>query len=135
MNAKMWIVLAGILGALGVSLGAYHAHGLEKLLSGQGLNQADIDRRMDVCEVGVRYQMYHALALLGLGVLSAGQPSRCLNITGTLLLMGVVLFTGPLYATALLNLSVHWAIVPTGGMLMILGWASLAIAGLGATEK
>ena len=130
MNSKLWILVAGLLGATGVTLGAYHAHGLEKALAARGLEGDEIDQQMHNCEVAVRHQMYHALALLGIGLLATQRGGGALNSAGSLFVMGVLLFSGGLYAMVFAGHMLHWAIVPSGGLLLIMGWLSLMIAAI-----
>jgi uncharacterized membrane protein YgdD (TMEM256/DUF423 family) len=130
MNPKIWLVLAGILGASGVALGAYHAHGLEGWLTKQGLDSAEIVKRLHNCEVGVRYQMYHALALVGVAILAFRGNYAGLTAAGMLFLLGMLLFSGGLYWSVFSAVKIHWSIVPGGGLLLIIGWLALAVAGI-----
>ena len=63
MSPRVWLVLGALSAAIGVGLGAYHAHGLEKMLQMRLVNPADIDHQMRDFEVGVRYQLMHAVAI------------------------------------------------------------------------
>jgi uncharacterized membrane protein YgdD (TMEM256/DUF423 family) len=87
-----------------------------------------VDEKMGFCETAVRYQMYHVAALLSVGLLSLWRRTRLLHIAGFVLLSGVVGFCGGLYLMVFAGRSVHWAIVPSGGLLLIVGWAVLAAA-------
>jgi uncharacterized membrane protein YgdD (TMEM256/DUF423 family) len=133
MNAKVWIVIAGLLGAAAVGLGAFHAHGLNTMLEKRGDEPAKVAKRMHDCDVAVRYQMYHALALLAVGILAMRQPSVLLTSAGALLLLGVLLFSGGLYLIVFADNIVHWVIVPSGGLSMILGWVVLALSAVRLT--
>ncbi len=95
------------LGGLGVALGAFGAHALRGSLSESALN---------TFEIGVRYQMYHALALLALG----GQPQQ--RRAPLWLLSGTAVFSGSLYALALSGVKPLGAITPIGGVLQLVGW-------------
>lgn len=135
MVTKIFLVLAALLGASGVALGAYHAHGLEKSLRKQGLSEEVVSKRLDQCEVAVRYQMYHALALLAVGLLAArresGRASRgLLTAAGDLFLIGVLMFSGGLYLFVFAGNGIHWSIVPLGGLAFIVGWLALGVAAL-----
>jgi len=116
MNKK--IVLTGIvLIVTAIILGAFGAHALKEVLTAKSLNSF---------EVGVRYQIYHGLALLILG-LNAKTFSFDLRTVFRLILAGVVLFSGSIYGLAmqeLLNVSMKFfgPITPIGGVLMIVGW-------------
>jgi uncharacterized membrane protein YgdD (TMEM256/DUF423 family) len=81
-----------------------------------------------VFETGVRYQMYHALGLLVVGILAARRPSRSLHLAGLSFTAGTLVFSGCLYALVLTGQRWLGAIVPLGGLLLILGWTSLGIA-------
>jgi len=125
---RCWIVVAALLGASGVTLGAYHAHGLDQRLSVRGLPISEIEEQMHNCDVAVRYQMFHALALLGIGLLARSGASRLVHVSGALFLAGVVGFSGGLYLMVFTGNAIHWAIVPSGGLLLIVAWVMLAIA-------
>jgi uncharacterized membrane protein YgdD (TMEM256/DUF423 family) len=91
------------------------------------------------CDVAVKYQMYHALAIFGIGLLLARSP-RIVAVLGSIaaavMLLGVAGFSGGLYAMVFDIAKLHWSIVPLGGGLMILGWLVLGAAGLCvATER
>jgi uncharacterized membrane protein YgdD (TMEM256/DUF423 family) len=125
--AKIWIILAAMLGAGGVAMGAYHAHSLEKWLLQRGLEAESLTRQMHNCEVAARYQMHHALALLAVGILALGHRGGLLHCTAGLFLMGIVLFSGGLYLIVFTGKLIHWAIVPSGGLLLMTAWLSLAL--------
>ncbi len=79
-----------------------------------------------VFETGVRYQMYHALALLAVGLAAHQYPQASFHIAGWLFTAGIVLFSGSLYALALSGVRWLGAITPLGGVLFLAGWATLA---------
>ena len=118
MNGKTWLAAGAIFGALGVTLGAFAAHGLDDYLteSGQAAN----------FETAVRYQMYHAMAIVLVGVLAERRSQRWLTIAGWCFFLGVVGFSGVLYALVFTQVRTLGAIVPIGGTLLIIGWAALA---------
>jgi uncharacterized membrane protein YgdD (TMEM256/DUF423 family) len=122
-----WIVfLAGILGAIGVGIGAHAAHGLEDMLTKQGLAEADVLKRLDQCDVAVRYHMVHVVALLALGVSTSRRAVVAKNFAAFFMLLGIALFSGGLYSMVYFGQMGHWAIVPSGGLCLILGWLSVA---------
>ena len=135
MDARGWIVVGALMGAMGVGMGAYHAHGLKEKLQALGFtNQAENDRdRLDVrfanFGTAVRYQMAHAPVLILIGLLASRGRSRWLSVAGGLLLFGVIGFSGMLYAWSLGGPTFLVHIVPIGGMALILGWLALAVAG------
>lgn len=125
MPAKAWIVLAALLAAASVALGALAAHGLSDILQRQGL--PDVPRRVENFKTAAHYQMSHALGLLGLGLLTlAGRRHALLQAAGWLLLAGIVLFSGLLYVWAFCDYRPLVHIVPAGGISMIVGWVLFA---------
>ena len=112
--------LAGALaGLVGVAFGAFGAHGLRGRLSPEMLA---------VFETGVRYQMYHALALMLTAAMMGRVTGRAIAAAGWLFVTGIVLFSGSLYLLAVTGITVLGAITPIGGGAFLLGWACLAIA-------
>lgn len=121
MTARLLLQLAAVLGGLGVAIGAFGAHALHDMLAKAG--------RLDTFETAVRYQFYHALALLAAGVLWAARPElRALGTTGWLWLGGVVVFSGSLYALCFTGITKLGAVAPIGGLLLLAGWLNLALA-------
>jgi len=122
---KLWMTIGALYGFLGVALGAFGAHGLRARLSADALA---------IWKTAVDYQFYHALALLLVGLWAMQQPARALNVAGTCFALGVVLFSGSLYALALSGVRVLGAITPLGGLLFLCGWLSLAWRAVGASR-
>ena len=115
---KNFLLVAAILGFLGVAFGAFGAHGLRERLSPEMLA---------VFEIGVRYQMYHVFALLAVAVAIAHfGRARLLLIAGWSFIAGMLIFSGSLYAVALTGTGMFGAITPIGGVGLLLGWACLA---------
>jgi len=112
---------------LGVAIGAFGAHGLRTYLENMS-GDVDVARMLSTFETGARYQMYHAPVLILIGLLLARRPGRMLRIAGGCVLAGVIIFSGSLYMLVLSGVKVLGAIVPIGGMLLIIGWTLLAIA-------
>ena len=129
MSSRAVLFLAGLLGATGVTVGAYHAHGLEKALNKRGLEESELRRQLKNCGIAVRYTMYHALALVGIGLLKLQKTSKLLSFAAAAMLTGWLLFCGGLFAMVA-GVDQHWAIIPTGGLAFIVGWSCLAFAGL-----
>ena len=115
---KNFLLIAAVLGFLGVAFGAFGAHGLRNRLSPEMLS---------VFETGVRYQMYHVFGLLGVAAAigSFGQ-ARFLYAAGWSFVVGVLIFSGSLYALALTGTGMFGAITPIGGVGLLVGWACLA---------
>jgi uncharacterized membrane protein YgdD (TMEM256/DUF423 family) len=105
---------------LSVAIGAFGAHMLEGRIS---------DQYLEVYRTGVQYHMYHALGILLIAALADKLNSRKLALWASrLLLIGIVLFSGSLYALALSGVKVLGAITPLGGVAFLAGWLCLALA-------
>ena len=128
MDPRGWIVCGALLGAIGVATGAYSAHGLEQRLIARELEGQTLVKAKTSFDTAVRYQMYHALAIIAIGIMAQRRAGRPLQTAGFCFLLGVVLFSGNLYAQALLGRSIH-QLIPIGGGAFILGWCALAVAG------
>jgi uncharacterized membrane protein YgdD (TMEM256/DUF423 family) len=118
--AKLFISLGAAFAALGVALGAFGAHALSGRLPPEMLA---------VYHTGVEYQFYHALGLLVVGVLiNSRADSKALRWSGVLMVAGIVLFSGSLYALSLSG--EHWlgAITPAGGVAFVAAWICLIAA-------
>lgn len=116
--------IGAVFALLAVGLGAFGAHSLEKIVSPEEL---------DTFEVGVRYQFYHAFAILFIGLLSSRKQHRHLNTAGWLFTVGILFFSGSLYFLAVdeaLGLSLRWLgpVTPIGGTMFIIGWIFLILA-------
>lgn len=114
---KFWFIAGSLLAALAVAAGAFGAHALKARLP------ADL---LLVFETGVRYQMYHALGLLAVAFAAHRWPDNSFQAAGWLLLAGIVLFSGSLYALCLTGLRTLGAITPLGGLCFLAGWLLLA---------
>ena len=129
---KLWLLLGALLGGLAVALGAFGAHGLEGALharqaSGE-VTDAEVVKRLANWETAARYQMFHALALLAVGLLAARRCGKSINVAGAAFTLGVLIFSGCLYALVLTGHTWLGRVVPIGGTLLILGWICLAAA-------
>ncbi len=112
------LVLAAINGFVAVSLGAFAAHGLKSMLG------PDL---LATFQTGVQYHMYHALAMLAVGILVTQFPAQTgLRISGYLFMAGILIFSGSLYVLALSGIRWLGAITPIGGVAFLAGWATLA---------
>ena len=121
------MLVSGLLGCVGVAIGAYAAHGLEAALTEQGIESVELAKRLDQCEVAVRYHMLHVLALLVLGMVGPHLGSKMRVLASVFFLLGIALFSGGLYSMVFLGQMGHWAIVPSGGLCFILGWICVAL--------
>lgn len=115
---RIFFVLGAFFAFLGVALGAFGAHGLRERLSPEMLA---------IFEVGVRYQMYHALALLAVAWSSAQWPGTGATLAGWLFVAGIVIFSGSLYILSLSGVRWLGAVTPLGGLAFLAGWLCLAL--------
>ena len=112
--------LLGTLSAfVGVAAGAFGAHGLKERLSAEMLA---------IFETGVRYQMYHAFALVAAAWGAARWPGAWTTGAGWLFVAGTLIFSGSLYALSLTGIRWLGAITPIGGLAFLAGWLCLAAA-------
>ena len=111
----MWWRMAGVVGALGVMLGAFGAHGLE--------TRVEDPAQLEWWHTAARYHLVHAVALLGV----AAHPKRP-ALAGWLFVVGIAIFSGSLYTMGLTGIRWLGAVTPIGGLCLIGGWLSLAFA-------
>ena len=122
---KTFLIIGTLLAGLAVVLGAFGAHGLKKYVGPETVG---------TYQTGVQYQMYHAIALLIVGILYTRFGGSALNYAGIFFIAGTVLFSGSLYFLASLKamnkvgVSGIGIITPIGGVLFILGWIFLLVA-------
>lgn len=116
---RLFFVLGALAAFIGVALGAFAAHGLKVRLDATMLA---------TFETGVRYHMYHALALLAVAWAAARWPGAPVNASGWLFVAGIVLFSGSLYVLSLTGIRWLGAITPFGGLAFLGGWLCLAWA-------
>ncbi|MDP5031246.1 MAG: DUF423 domain-containing protein [Paraglaciecola sp.] len=116
---QFYLVAAGLSAMLSVMLGAFAAHGLKARLT---------ETMLATFQTGVQYQFYHSLGLILIVLLYRQQPSGLMMWSGTLMLAGMVLFSGSLYGLALTRLSWLGPITPLGGMCFVFAWLLLVIA-------
>ena len=119
---KTYLITSSLLAALAVALGAFGAHGLKKIVDADAVS---------VFQTGVQYQMYHSLALLGVGILYERFPFTLIKWAGAFFIVGIVLFSGSLYALTAFKaagkevwLGINIA-TPIGGLFFITGWLLL----------
>lgn len=127
VGSRFWVVLAALSGFLCVAIGAMGSHSLPERLAKQGFTESEVTKKLGQCEIGVKYQAYHSLAILALGISSAIRQRKAWKIACGMFLAGMLLFSGGLYSMVFLNQIGHWSIVPAGGSLLMVGWLILAI--------
>jgi uncharacterized membrane protein YgdD (TMEM256/DUF423 family) len=114
---KFWFGLGCLMAGLGVAAGAFGAHALKQRLA------PDL---LAAFETAVRYQMYHAFGLLALALTSDRWSGLNVNLAGWLFVIGIILFSGSLYALCLTGVRTFGAITPLGGLCFLAAWALLA---------
>lgn len=129
MRSKFLLTMAGIFAGTGVALGAFAAHGLKSLLA---------PYLMEVFETGVQYQFIHALAILACGLLlqfSMGDKAqKYFFIAAICFIIGVLCFSGSLYALALTGIKWFGPVTPIGGLFFMVGWGLFSYAALNMKE-
>jgi len=125
-RASRGAAIAGALfGLTGVAAGAFGAHALRSRLDAGALA---------IFDTAVRYQLVHALALLGSAWAIQQWPGRSAKTSAVLFAAGIVLFSGSLYALTLSGVALLGALTPVGGVLLLLGWLALALAAFGRSR-
>jgi uncharacterized membrane protein YgdD (TMEM256/DUF423 family) len=116
---RLFLVLSGLNGFVGVALGAFGAHGLRNKLG----SATDAARRLEIWETAARYQLFHALALALVAYLCTRSPSRAAPVCGYLFQAGILIFSGSLYALSLTRVRALGAITPIGGLCLLAAWS------------
>jgi uncharacterized membrane protein YgdD (TMEM256/DUF423 family) len=121
-----FVSVGSLLGALGVGLGALGAHALKSQLTVQ---------QLDTFHTAVQYQMYHAIGLVLVGLLNLHHRRRLFDLSGWAMLMGILLFSGFLFAWVLTGWRFLVYPVPVGGIAFIVGWLLLAFGAVDIGPK
>jgi uncharacterized membrane protein YgdD (TMEM256/DUF423 family) len=116
---KTFLLIGSLAGFIAVAFGAFGAHALRGRLTPELLA---------AFETGVRYQMYHALAVIAVGLMLGRMGGWLFATAGWLFTAGIVLFSGSLYVLALTGVTTFGAITPLGGLAFLAGWACLIVA-------
>jgi uncharacterized membrane protein YgdD (TMEM256/DUF423 family) len=120
MNGWVWVRLGAVLGFLAVGLGAFGAHSLKDRLETSNMTAT--------YQTAAHYQMDHALAIVAVGLFGvAGRCNRAVVLAGWAFLVGVILFSGSLYALAISGVTKLGIITPFGGLAFLAGWAALIV--------
>lgn len=122
-HSKNWLVVGALLAAVAIATGAIGAHLIKDWVMERYGEEAS--RRQELWETAARYQMYQAVGLMLLAMVST-LANRQRNIVGTAMLAGALIFCGCLYGYVMLDVKMLVHIVPIGGFSMIIGWALLA---------
>jgi uncharacterized membrane protein YgdD (TMEM256/DUF423 family) len=120
MSQRITLMAGAGLGLTAVLLGAFGAHALEPILVKNG--------SVETFELAVRYQFYHAIGLLVVGLLRFHLPSKLWSWIAILWVAGVVCFSGSLYTLAFETEITLWWVTPLGGLLLLAGWIALFVA-------
>jgi uncharacterized membrane protein YgdD (TMEM256/DUF423 family) len=123
ISEQAWFALGAFLAFVAVALGAFGAHALKQRLSADSLA---------VFETGVRYQMYHSLALLAVAYAAERWSGGLAAAAGILFVVGIVLFSGSLYLLGFTGVRALGAVTPFGGLAFLAGWTCLIVAALRA---
>ena len=119
--AQLALSLGALCGLLAVAFGAFGSHALRNRLD---------DYALRIFETAVQYQFFHSLALLAVGILLLRAPDLALlRASSWLFVIGILLFSGSLYALSLTGIRLLGAVTPLGGLAFIAGWACLAATG------
>ncbi len=131
MIGSRWLVfLASISGLICVGIGAMGSHSLPRRLQQAGLSESEVQKKIGQCEIAVKYQMFHSLAILSLGLAPATAFRRAWKAGCILFFVGICLFSGGLYSMVFFDAMGHWSIVPLGGATLMLAWITLGIGSI-----
>lgn len=122
-TSRNLIIIGAISGFLSISFGAFGAHAIKQWMS------ADL---MAIYQTAVSYQIYHSLGLILIALVYQQQQNTLIKTAGWLMLAGIIIFSGSLYALSLTDTRWLGAITPVGGILLLLAWLLL---GLGVSKK
>ena len=132
--AKFWISFGALIAATAVGVGAFHAHGLEDHLNSKGIEATKVAEKLEICGTAVQYQLYHAITLLVIGLLTLHCRGKLVIVSGFLFCLGMVGFCGGIYVTVFDLAPIHF-IIPIGGLLLIVAWMLLAVGVLFARRE
>jgi len=124
---KMYFIIAALLGAVAVILGAFGAHGLKGRMNTDAF---------EIFETAVKYQFYHVFALLAVAIATQFIPGNLINWSGRFFIAGIILFSGSLYLLSYFKMAgndqMNWlgAVTPFGGLCFITGWVLMAISAI-----
>jgi|SRR5579863_6548299 len=135
-----WLSIGAVLGGLAVAAGAFAAHGLDHVFADKyrdappktvaGREVPASWKYLQDFKTGAEYQMYHALALVAVGLAARSGKTRVLDFAGWSFLLGIVLFSGSLYILTLTGQTRWGMVTPFGGLLFLIGWGAFAWAAI-----
>lgn len=128
MSGNVWVALGAVLASAAVAAGAIGTHVLKETIKLEA-------PALETFETAVRYQMYHALGLILVGLLVMRQPHWLLTLAGAAFLFGIVLFSGGIYAWLATAQRPFIMVVPIGGSAWILGWLVFAAGVIASAAK
>jgi len=141
--SRFWLILGALLAGSSVALGALAAHMMDDFFQKKyaateqkqvaGFSMPASYKYLQDFKTGAEYQMYHSLALIAVGLISQTRRSLALHVAGWSFLVGIVLFSGLLYALTITGHRWLGAIVPIGGVSFLVGWVSLVIGAMAPT--
>ncbi len=114
---KVFLIAGTLMGAFSVIIGAFGAHALKAILQASG--------RIDTFETAVKYQFYHAFALILVGIIMFHLKHQLFNYAGYSFIIGTIIFSGSLYILCITGITKFGMITPIGGLIMIVGWILL----------
>ena len=126
MKQKLFLTIAALSGFISVAAGAFGAHGLEGKVG---------PKELAAFKTAAEYQMYHALALVVVFLISERYPSRFLNVSGWFFVIGTILFSGSLYILGSTGSRALVLVTPVGGTAFLIGWIFLFLATFGFSKK
>ncbi len=128
MVGKNLIVLGAILAAIAIMMGAFGAHGLQSWVADHFSEAVDRAKRLENWETASRYFFYHAIGLVLIGLGGNRLSAGLAKLAAGLMLLGILLFSGCLYAWVFTSSRTLVMIVPVGGLAFITGWIMLALS-------
>jgi len=126
MKQKFFLTIAALSGFISVAAGAFGAHGLEGKVG---------PKELVAFKTAAEYQMYHALALVAVSLISERYPSRFLKVSGWFFVIGTILFSGSLYVLGSTGSRALVLVAPVGGAAFLIGWIFLFCATFGLRKK
>ncbi len=117
---KLFLIIGSVFGALSVMIGAFGAHALKSVLMA--------NQRIDTFDTAVKYQFYHTFAIIVVALLTQKSTNKWLELAGWSFTVGIIIFSGSLYALSITNIGKLGAITPIGGVFMIAGWLFILVS-------